>query len=218
MFSEIFYSKCTGCGKELEKSSLLCDECYFDLPLIKHSCETCGNPINVASKSCALCLKKRDFEHISCDYEYKGAIKNILKSIKFNYRINGSFSIGELINTDLNMYRDFDMIVPVPSHFSRKFKRIIHPAVSLAKYISSVTQVPVVRALKRKKITEYQWKVKGKERAKNVKGAFSLADDVLNLKILVVDDIITTGATINESAKCLKKGGADKIFVYTFAG
>jgi ComF family protein len=211
LLNEIFYSNCIVCDKQIHYSKLICFDCINKIEPIKNKCSNCGNPLGINTTFCKHCLSNKNYDYLYALYWYKKEIRLIIKNIKFQYGIKGIFEIKKLVsNTDLNI-KDYDLITVCPSHFIRKFRRFVHPADIVAKTLSSNYKIKYKKVLKRIKNTEFQWKMKRNERFKNVKGAFSVNQNLSGLKILLVDDILTTGATINECAAVLKNAGADKI-------
>jgi ComF family protein len=99
----------------------------------------------------------------------------------------------------------------------RKLKRFFHPTDIIAKELSEKYAIKFKKTLKRIRNTDFQWKMSKQNRFKNVKGAFLSICDVSGLKILLVDDIMTTGATINECALVLKNNGAEKVDCFVFS-
>lgn len=149
-------------------------------------------------------------------YKYKGAVKTLIREIKFSYRIAGRLSLNKLIDTD--SLGGYDIITDVPSHFTRKIRRVSHPAEGMARYIARHSGSTYKKLLKRTRRTEYQFKLKKNQRAGNVKGAFICMHSVTGLKILLVDDIITTGSTVKECSRILKKSGASVVDVFAMTG
>jgi ComF family protein len=113
----------------------------------------------------------------------------------------------------------FDALVPVPLHPARRRERGYNQAELLAKAMAAETGFPIIaHELRRIRATPSQTKLDRHARAENVKDAFALAKDLsfTGLKILLVDDVYTTGATLNECARMLREAGAASVFALTF--
>ena len=216
MLNEVFYRKCIQCGLRTESSSPVCPDCMEQQEKYDFACESCGYPANVPVKVCGKCTGRKYRDKIYITYKYRGAVKQLIRDIKFSFRMTGISSVGELIDTE--MLGQYDLITDVPSHFTRKLRRRAHPAGMLAKYMADKLNCTYKTVLNRTRRTEYQYKLKKKQRASNVNGAFTCTFDVRGLKILLVDDIITTGSTIEECSRILKKSGAVKVDVYALTG
>jgi len=216
MLGEIFSPECAGCKGRCETRLPLCAECRSRLGGYRFFCKNCGHPLSTDAKVCGHCLGGAPWDRIYIDYRYAGALKRLLLQIKFGYRVTGVGSLGVLVRADF--LQKYDIITDVPSHFTRRFRRIAHPARSLAKHIAAAQGAQYEPLLVRRRKTEYQYKLKSRMRHLNVKGAFFCRRDLTGLKILLVDDIITTGATVKECCKVLKKAGAEKADVYVLSG
>ncbi|MGD9807538.1 MAG: phosphoribosyltransferase family protein [Deferribacterales bacterium] len=215
MLEEIFYRTCIGCGFRSENGMPVCSDCLETLEEYPHECESCGYPSNVPAKVCGMCRFAVYRDRIKIAYKYKGPLRQLIKQIKFAYRITGIDVLKEMVNAeDLAGY---DIITDVPSHFSRKVRRLTHPAEHIAKQISHLTNIKYIKILTRTRRTEYQYKLKKRQRAVNVKNAFICPVNVRGLKILLVDDIITTGSTTEECSRILKMSGASRVDVYALA-
>lgn len=215
MFGEIFHLNCIECGAECGTSLPVCPECLKSIKKHPHRCENCGYPVKIPAKTCGKCLTDRYWDKITIEYPYEMTVKKLLKQIKFHYRITGSRSLGLLITPPK---RQYDLIIPVPSHYTRRLRRYIHPAESIAQAISAASGASLSKVLIRNRKTEYQYKLRSHMRQKNVRNAFSCKKDITGLKILLVDDIITTGATVSECCRVLRQAGASVIDVYALAG
>lgn len=215
MFSEIFRPVCAGCGED-SPDSIFCADCRDSLRHLKMFCRTCGHPLNVDALTCGFCPSRR-YDRLFTDYLYSFPLKEMLKKIKFTYGVRGIFHLGELIRQPGDVFSVYDIVTPVPSHFTRKLRRIIHPADVLAEHIASLSGKRAERLIIRRKKTGYQWKLKKKQRIRNVSGAFALSGECSGKKILIVDDIYTTGSTVNECARVLKINGAELVDVYALS-
>lgn len=216
MLDEIFYCTCIGCGFRSENGMPICPDCMDNVEKYPYECESCGYPSNVPAKVCGMCPNAIYRDRIKIAYKYKGPVRQLIKQIKFSYRITGMDILKEMV--DVSELSGYDVISAVPSHFSRRIRRLSHPAERIAKQISYLTNIKYLKILTRTRRTEYQYKLKKRQRAVNVRNAFTPVYDVTGLKILLVDDIITTGSTIEECSRILKKSGASIVDVFALTG
>lgn len=216
MLREIFAPVCAGCGGACEGSLPVCNDCLKGLSGYGHFCGNCGFPLKTPAKVCGHCLSGAGWDRIYIDHKYTGALRKLLVQIKFGYRIAGAGRLGELVRADF--LQKYDIVTDVPSHFTRRFRRLAHPAHSLAEFIAAKTSGRYESILVRNRKTEYQYKLRRRMRTLNVKGAFLCDRDLSGLKILLVDDIITTGATVKECCRVLKKANAERVDVYVLSG
>lgn len=119
------------------------------------------------------------------------------------------------------MQENWDFIIPVPLHWVKFNERGFNQSQRLAKWLSEVTTIPLnARGLKRVKYTKTQTRLDRPKRSENVRNAFGLRvknGEIKEKNIVIVDDVMTTGATVNECARILKRAGAAKVCVWTLA-
>jgi len=155
-------------------------------------------------------------------YEASGAIREAVLLLKYGGRSSMGRHLGRLMAEAASGLLDleqFDLLIPVPLHPRRERARGYNQAALLARALGRATGRPVgSRVLRRIRHTEAQHGGQ-REREENVKGAFGVArpDRVQGRKVLLIDDVFTTGATVSECAKVLLAAGADEVGVYTLA-
>lgn len=214
MFDEIFYSECINCGLEIKYSEVICPHCKDLIKKVYFCCKRCGYPLSVEAEICKNCLSPNFYDKLYIPFLYTGILRTVLKKVKFRYNYKGYKLISELVRKNLMLKERYDIITAVPSTFLRRFRRFIHPADYISGILSEIYKIPFEHLLKRNRNTNYQWRLRRKDRFENVKNAFSPKRELFDLKILLVDDIMTTGATINECCKILKDAGAKKVDCY----
>lgn len=156
-------------------------------------------------------------------FEKDGAVQSIIHSLKYNQNFSIGVYLGKLAAVELQNRIDLwkaNIVVPVPLHSLKKAERGYNQSLYIAKGISSVTKLPVyANALKRIRFTNSQTTMNMEERQKNISGAFKCKRNkgVEGKRIILVDDVITTGATTNEAASALIEAGAEKVFALSAA-
>ncbi|MDY6821550.1 MAG: ComF family protein [Deferribacterota bacterium] len=176
---------------------------------IKYKCLNCGFPSDVKVNYCKNCFDEKYFDKVFFYFYYKTPIDGIIKNMKFNNNIRSVYLLRRICKyLSLPEPLKYDIITMVPSHWKRRFIRLFHPADIMTKEISKLHNITLIKPAVRKRKTTYQWQLKYKERFRNIKGAFNLVRDVRNKNILLVDDIYTSGATVNELSKLFKYSGA----------
>jgi ComF family protein len=154
---------------------------------------------------------------------YQGILREIIHLFKYQGKVGLGKYLADLMNQAYPQKwprESFDVIIPVPLHIKKLSEREFDQALILAKGISQLQGIPLIYGnLVRKRWTESQATLDKKGRWSNVKGAFSLRNPeaIKGQKILLVDDVYTTGATIKECAAVLKEAKAKEIYVYTLA-
>lgn len=186
---------------------------------IKNYCSSCGFPAGLKTTYCRYCSDKKNFQYTYFNFNYKGAVKTIITDIKFKNSIKAIHLLKHMARKILKVdfVRRYDIISPIPTHWLRRLKRFIHPADIVAKELSKRENIPFKKILKRRRLTKYQWTLDHRERFKNVRGSFMLCNKVEGLNILLIDDIYTSGATLNEASLLLKKAGASVVDCYILA-
>ncbi|MDR2099004.1 MAG: ComF family protein [Rickettsiales bacterium] len=224
----VFPPTCPLCGGMLSGADGACPECFAKLELISEpKCAYCGSPFEFmpdggARLVCIRCLKsKPKFDRCVSAAKYNEASRRIILPFKHGDRTNLSkFIAGVMAASGAELLASADAIIPVPIHRLRMMKRKYNQAAEIARRLGSITGKPVMYdALARTKRTPSQGRMSAIDRKRNVRGAFAIVnpDALKGMKILLVDDVLTSGATANECAKTLKGAGAKKVFVLTFA-
>lgn len=205
MFESFLYPKVCGfCNKILEDGYI---------------CEECKQNIKCINSEYIPFVQTSYFDKLYCSYEYVGIVRKKILDYKFNHKkyLCKTFaeSMIEKLESDSLKY---DMIIAVPTSIKRKMQRGYNQSELIARLVAKSIKIPYVKnVIIKAKRNATQSKLGRNERIKNVKNAFKLTKDVNNKKILLIDDIYTTGATVNECSKLLKKAGAIEITVFTVA-
>ncbi len=205
----------------------ICPTCRDQLPLVTSPlCPLCGIPfIGIGNDHrCGKCLSNPPhFDAARAHFLYEGSIRDLIHSFKYNrlthLRSPLALMTLEGIHTFLTA-QDIHLIVPVPLHRSRLRQRGFNQAVLLGRVIARDLSLPMVPdALIRTRQTEPQIELSAAERRVNVKGAFSVkkTECIAGKRVLLLDDVMTTGSTMDECAKELKKAGATTVIAVTVA-
>lgn len=214
----IYPPSCACCGREGVR---FCDECRSQMvPMGTNICQICGDPL-VIPGICDRCRKELPpFTALRSFAEYKGPLREALHSLKFKNNLALSDTFSEMLIPlirDLNW--NFDLVLPVPMSKAKKRSRGYNQAAQIAYPISLAFQVPFSDdIISRKFETKSQIGLGREERFKNIHNAFQgNSAKLLNKKVLLVDDITTTGATITSCARALQESGCERIYCITVA-
>ena len=218
--------RCLKCGKLLENAGYLCDKCADEINfIIPPYCQRCGNPLHDEnSQLCAGCAsgKKRFYRLARSAMAYDDSDKNLIIAFKFFDRTENANLLAAMMKVagkDI-FAAGVDMFIPVPLHYTRLIKRRYNQSSLLAEKLSRMTGIPTENfALIRHRKTRPQVECSGRARVTNVKNAFSVKRPELisGKRIVLIDDIMTTGSTLKESALALKKAGAKSVDILTAA-
>lgn len=223
----LFPSLCLGCQQPLATSRppLLCNACNGRLDFIRSPrCLCCGTPFGTgADHLCGDCL----VGHFAFDLSrslllYRPPASDLIRSLKFSGNLSCLATWQALITREglLEDFTEPDIVVPVPLHTQRLRQRGFNQALVIAKgCLPGWRKKIAAELLVRHRPTEPQSELSGKERRANLKNVFSLTDAgrVAGAKVLLVDDVYTTGSTVDECSKALRKAGAQRIEVFTLA-
>lgn len=223
-FLELLYPKtCCFCGKVSERE--ICEKCFPKIIYINEPrCKKCGKPVRYEEQEyCYDCQKKEhEFEQGRSVWLQKMPVSLSIYQFKYkNRRIYGKFYAKEMARLYGKLIREWqiDVIVPVPLHARKKRQRGFNQAEIIAKELGKELGIPVeTDVIIRKRYTRPQKELNDKERRKNLKEAFAAVKVWKKAKnVLLIDDIYTTGSTIDTVAKELKRAGARKVWFLTIS-
>jgi ComF family protein len=220
-----FPYSCPGCGELQKYADVLCETCARILPRIHAPyCSICGSPLkpNWQVKICPDCRERRPrVTRIRSGFLYEGIVTQLIREVKFARRARAlEFFAGELYSKWMPDFpRSITAIVPVPLHPSREWERTFNQSVLLARELSKLSGIPVVELLRRQKRTLPQTSLSGQARRRNLNGVFRFRSSTPDLprSVILVDDVVTTGATLEACAGTLRKAGVRKVYCLTIA-
>ncbi|HET7060988.1 MAG TPA: ComF family protein [Nitrosospira sp.] len=204
-------------------SADFCLPCRKTLPYLSSShCSVCAVPVTGAS-TCGACLAKPPaFDRTVAAFEYAFPVDALLQSLKYRSnlamaRVLAGFLSARITST-VNPAELPDYIIPMPLHAKRLRERGFNQAVEIARYVSKSTHIPLfARACQRTRDTPSQTELPWKEREKNIRGAFTCEADFSGKRVVILDDVMTTGASVNELAKLVSNRGAMRVSVWVVA-
>lgn len=226
MFKNVMFPgySCDCCGEEIKENNLrLCPGCYEELKLHKNSktCVKCGNIINDEELVCEECKEKHfSFDKAISVCDYSAVSGSLVKQFKFDGKKYVSETIAKMMIVYLNELNiDFDFITCVPISKERFSEREFNQSEILAQKIAKHFEKPFVNLLFKLKDTPKQSTLSQIDRYKNLRGVIKIKVP-LNLKgktIILVDDVFTTGTTLDECSRQLLKLKPKEIIAFTFA-
>jgi len=216
MFSSLidflFPRFCVGCGVYGKD---LCNKCFRDLSIADQICPECGEETPMGWVH-PRCRNRWGMDGLIVIYDYRDdKLKACIDGIKFDF--NKEFIKSLLKSFRFETGEKFDYLVPVPLHFYRENWRGFNQAEEIALVVGKKMKVEVLNALTRKRKTKQQSLILDrKEREKNVKKAFTIRKEIgkrlKGKKILLVDDVFTSGADMRECTRVLKKAGVEMVW------
>lgn len=230
----IYPRACYGCETSIaEQEGWLCEDCLNQLhPITPPLCEVCGQPFSgdlTAGFQCSNCADRYlQFDFARAGYQSKDLARVLVHRFKYNGHFYLADLLGEMLNETLDDPRIADsdedaewVLVPVPLHSRRMREREFNQAEELCREIARLRGLKMVNALRRTRYTRRQAMLERSERLTNLRGAFSISpkirerDSIAEKRVLLVDDVLTTGATASECAQMLSDAGALKVVVIT---
>jgi ComF family protein len=193
-----------------------CPQCWSSLiPIEPPFCPKCGEPAPAIAGLCGLCLRaEHHFDYARSALLFTHTFREIIHHLKYADRVSLAKPLGDILKECLQQHEfQGTQIIPVPLHRSRERVR----GYNQAELIASRLGLPLsTRLLRRRKNTPSQTGLTRNERKRNLAGAFEVKGKIRG-KLIIVDDVYTTGSTMSEIAKTLKKAGAERVEVLTVA-
>jgi competence protein ComFC len=226
--SLLYPATCTICGKTVRASEYLCNGCGAKIVrIVPPFCQTCSEPFEGSINTvftCANCSRRTIyFDAAVAAYRGRGIVRDVIHAFKYNRQIHLRHLVARWLRAALDDERlsgyNFDVIVPVPLHPARQRERGFNQASLLAEILSAQTSIRCRPLLKRIRYTTTQTALDRSERMENLHNAFRLRKnaDVRGLRVLLIDDVLTTGSTLSECARVLKGAGAISVHAATAA-
>ena len=222
MFNFLYPAHCLLCGDAGVRGRDLCAACFGELPWNRRPCPRCAAPLppDAEDRLCGNCLKSLPaWDEARSPLTYAYPVDRLVQRFKFD----GDLPVGRLLAELLADYLAAgserpDCIVPVPLHPARLKERGFNQAVELARPIGRRLKIPVRLDLcERVRATDVQSKLDAVERKKNLRGAFAVKGSVDGKHIAILDDVVTTGTTVEALTQALKDAGAKKVRVWCVA-
>lgn len=232
----VFPGACVSCHEELvageaRKTDLpLCDSCYESLDLLQEPlCRRCGSPLpnDVSATQDQACYRCRGrkiwFDETVAAGLYEGLLRELMLKMKTDKGDPLSLAMGRLVwklRRERLQQLNVDVVVPIPLHWRRRFAHRTNSAAVLAEVLARHLDTPLADGLlHRRRATQPQSELTPPQRWENVRQAFCVggAYHLMNAHVLLVDDILTTGATCSEAARTLRKAGAERVTVAVVA-
>lgn len=215
---------CVVCREETKRDGVLCGECELNLPRNKTVCFQCGVNLDSGHQAnyCGQCLADPpSFQQTVSFFRYTHPLDQWITQLKFNQKLLYGNLLGKLFAYEMAKSRTPDsfpnILLPMPLHENRLKSRGFNQALEIAKPISKILKIPIdYRSAQRIKNTQAQSLLSASERKENLKKAFAVKNK-LPLHVAIIDDVMTTGTSVRELSKILKKSGVERIEVWCLA-
>ena len=220
--SIIFPPTCLFCQAPGFRDRYICDACAASLPRIHFACRCCALPLpSSALTVCGRCQQSPPHFHTTiAPYYYDFPIDRVIQRLKFGGKLAFARLLAQLMGDAI---RDSgidlpDLIIPVPLHRTRLSERGFNQSLELAQYVGKRLGISLnIQSVSRSKATPPQMGLPAKDRRKNIREAFALKGTIEAAHVALVDDVVTTGATVGELARVLKYNGVERVDVWAVA-
>ena len=195
--------RCVFCGaRTREPEKHICRGCDEDLPRIESPPPPASSPFEIEVAPVA----------------YEFPVDAAIKALKFQRRLYYAPAFAELLcEACTSLPNDIDAVVPVPLHWRRRWFRGFNQAHEIARPVAKKLGVPILDYVRRKRSTPFQSGLSARARANNLRSAFAVRGELFCEHVLIVDDVITTGTTVRQLARVVKKAGANKVSALAIA-
>ena len=214
---------CTFCGtRSASGERRICRACHTDLPWIAKACLRCAQPVATALRPgvfCAACQKNPPPQRATvAPLRYAFPVDAGLKALKFGRRLYYAPAFAELLCPEMQrLAGQVDAMLPVPLHWRRQAFRGFNQAAEICRPLASRFSLPVISDVIRCRATPFQSGLAARERHRNLRRAFAVRKPLYSRHVLIVDDVVTTGATTRQLAKVLLECGVEKVSVLAVA-
>jgi len=228
----LYPPRCQLCGSTdtSHQSVYLCAPCAGDIPDNPHACSLCAIPLSTTdlktdhqSKICGSCTKTPPVYDASWSpFIYAQPLEWMIQELKFNAKLNFASLLSNLMTkhlpSDLLKAKKPDVIIPMPLHSRRLKQRGFNQSHILIKPIAKHLDLPIdINSSQRIRNTEHQTGKSARQRAQNIKNAFTFNNQQAYQHAVIFDDVVTTGSSVTELTKTLKRAGVNRVDVWCLA-
>ncbi|MBI3571000.1 MAG: ComF family protein [Gammaproteobacteria bacterium] len=208
------------CTARVPVGQPLCAGCAAALPRITIACPRCAAPLaETSTAACGACQQHRlHFDATQALFHYQPPVDRLIQNLKYHRQLSLARVLGNLLAEHLDTNTAPDMLVPVPLHPARLRERGYNQSLELARVVARRFGLPLAtHAVRRVRATPPQTTLTSSERRRNVRNVFHTTADFSGKRVAIVDDVMTSGHTVNALAKCLRRAGAINIVVWVVA-
>nr|WP_152982746.1 ComF family protein [Stenotrophomonas humi] len=219
MSAWLFPPRCLVCAEPGIAGRDICGACSAALPCLEASCRRCALPLAVADDEhlCGVCRQRSSpLNEVRAAFIYAAPVDDLLRRFKFHQDLAAGRLLAGLMQARLADAERPPVLVPVPLHASRLRQRGYDQALELARPLSRVLEVPLWRGLRRIRATAPQSELDAAARRRNLRSAFA-AHAPVPAHVVLVDDVMTTGATLQAAALALRRAGAARVDAWVCA-
>lgn len=206
---------CLLCRQSTQTHPLICDTCQDDLPRIQFPCPYCAFPLAEPGIRCGECLQQPPpWDRLRIIADYQSPYRQLIHRLKYRGHLECATLLGRLFCNSLDEAELPEVLLPVPLHWWRQWRRGYNQAEQLARVIGRLQNIPVdSECLQRSRSTPAQTRLNKQQRHINLRNAFTL-HSISYRHVAVVDDVVTTGATAEQLTCRLKAAGVERVEIW----
>lgn len=212
-------ARCRLCGAA--HGGALCAPCRAELPALATACPQCAQPLEgTQARLCGQCLAHPPgFDAARVPFLYAPPVDRLIAGLKFHERLSDGRMLGSLLAEAVAAASSVDVLLPIPLHRQRLRERGFNQAAELARTVSRASGIPAdYDALARLRAGSPQHQARRRERIRQMRGAFAWQGRHRPpARVALIDDVVTTGATADAAARCLKEAGAEWVEIWAVA-
>ncbi len=216
----LFPPRCVLCAVAVPSALELCQDCLLDLPRPGSQCHRCGGERQGVGL-CGQCQRRPPwYDATIVPFVFGPPLDRLIRDFKYQRRLRYARVLGELLSRELRTRLGPlpEVIIPVPLHGARLRQRGFNQSVELARPLARALDIAIDRSsVIRSRNTRPQADLGLQQRSRNLRGAFSIRRRIRYRHVAIVDDVMTSGHTVNQLARCLRRAGAKNIQVWTLA-
>lgn len=216
---KLFPQPCILCNAASGNELGICPDCLSDLPFHRDEyCPQCNLP-STNNLICGACIASPpDFDATTSIFSYEYPISQLVQHYKYGQELHLGNLFAKLLQHKLSAHKLPDLIIPMPLHPKRLAERGFNQSLEVAKIVGKALNISVdYTACLRTKYSPPQASLPLRQRATNIKGAFTCTKSLTGLRIGLIDDVMTTGASLNALAKAVKAKGASHVECWVIA-
>ncbi|WP_308364054.1 MULTISPECIES: ComF family protein [unclassified Microbulbifer] len=212
-------ARCVLCAAGPAEPHGVCAPCLGELPYLHSACRRCALPLPQPADACANCLQQPPaFASARAAWHYAFPVGQLIQRFKYHRDLAAGHSLALLAAAHIRPVDPPDLLVPIPLHWRRYLTRGYNQAQLLASEFGRQWNIPVKpRLLHKHTATGTQQQLKRGQRLRNLRDSFRVRGTPGGLHIGLVDDVITTGATLEAAARCLLEAGAARVSTFALA-
>jgi ComF family protein len=210
---------CQICGVPVSPDHYYCQCCWAEFKPVNNACLRCGLPNHASGDICPVCLHSPPpWQRMLAPLVYSGYMRDEIHRFKYSYQLEIAQTLLERLHAGFKSEKQIEALIPVPLHKSRVLQRGFNQSEEIARILSAYLNIPVDRyCVKRIRETQPQTGLSPSKRRNNIRRAFEYTPDKPYQSLAIIDDVITSGSTMSEICRILRRKGVKHIEVWSLA-